>query len=127
MCETSQLADYFEAAVKDSLKFSHLGECAKQIANLIINKRVDPKQTVPSQLVQLIIASKSSTITDLVLIGKLVDRVISENEKMVQDYLGGKEVLINPLKGMVLKLEPHADVAVVTSILLEKLSSLKGS
>lgn len=92
-------ADYFETAVKDGKdKIT-----PKQIANNIINKKVDIEQTLPAQLVRMIIQSTQTSNVDEGELEKIIDEVVAENAKAVLDYKNGKETVIMYLVGQVMK------------------------
>ncbi len=91
-------ADYFEEAVSTKQEVS-----SKQIANYIINKKVDIKQTLPTQLAQTILQSTQTATVDEDKLEKIIDEVISENEKAVQDFKNGRENVIMYLVGLVMK------------------------
>ena len=95
----NQLADYFEQAVK-------LGQTKditpKQIANNIINLKINIDSINPAGLIaEIAIRSQIATVPES-LMKEAILRVFSENEKMVEDYKGGKTNVLGPLIGKVL-------------------------
>lgn len=95
-----ELANYFEEAVTLGKKHE---VTPKQIANMIINKKVDPDDTVPAGLIELIKQeSKVETVDDATM-QKIIDEVLSEQPKAVADYKSGKEAVIMFLLGQVMK------------------------
>jgi aspartyl-tRNA(Asn)/glutamyl-tRNA(Gln) amidotransferase subunit B len=66
-------------------------------------------------------------INDPAAIAALVDRVIAENERMVSDYLGGKEKLFGGLVGKVMgEARGKANPQLLKDILQDRLNALKG-
>lgn len=112
-------ANYFEQAVKDGKNHN---VSPKQIANFIINKKPDMEQALPAQLVQQIISSATTTTVDEKHLEKIVQDVIIENPKAVEDYKSGNEKVMMYLIGMVMrKLKEKVDVNTVKSIIEGKL------
>jgi aspartyl-tRNA(Asn)/glutamyl-tRNA(Gln) amidotransferase subunit B len=69
-----------------------------------------------------VLAKKQSTISDTSEIEKIVDKVIKENKKAVNDYKNGEEKAMNFLVGMVMKLsDKRADYRTAKEILEKKL------
>lgn len=65
-------------------------------------------------------------VSDMGAISAAVAQVLTDNDKMVQDYLGGKDKLFGALMGMAMKsLGGKGDPAVVTAVLKEALEKLK--
>ena len=61
-------------------------------------------------------------VSDDTEILKLIDKVISENEDKVKDYLGGKDKLFGFFVGQVMKLsQGKANPGIVNKLLKEKL------
>lgn len=106
-------ADYFEKAVTEGKKHNI---SAKQIANALINKRVDIDISSTSQLISAIKSSSVTTNIDETKLNKILEDVIAENEKAVKEYKNGKETVIMFLVGQVIrKLETKIDVLIVIS------------
>ena len=97
LTDTAELANYFEECVK-------LGNVpAKKLANWIINKKVNINDVLPATLVKSIVgASAISSISDVEL-EKVVQLVMSQNPKAVEDYKKGKEQVMGFLVGMAIK------------------------
>lgn len=114
-------ADYFEKAVK---KAKPLSLSAKQIANTIINKKMDLKNTTPLALVKSIKSATQTVQIDEEKIEKILQEVIAENAQAVADYKQGKETVLMFLIGKVIqKLAIKADVQLIKNKLLKKLNS----
>ena len=62
-------------------------------------------------------------VSDLNEIEKVIDEVISENPKMVKDYLGGKNKLLGFFVGQAMKkTKGKANPKILNEILLKKLN-----
>jgi aspartyl-tRNA(Asn)/glutamyl-tRNA(Gln) amidotransferase subunit B len=94
------LADLFEEAVREG---QELKVKPKDIANFIINKKVNPDDVSPINLVKQIAASKQTVAIDEKELDRIIEEVISENEKAVDDYKAGKEASLMFLLGQVMK------------------------
>ncbi len=95
---------------------------ANQIANLIINKKVDWQKISPKDFVRQISNQKSQAMGDRGELDKIVDEVVTENEKSAADYKAGKENALQSLIGAVMKkTQGRADAKLVRLILEEKL------
>lgn len=94
------IADYFEEAVKVGRAHK---VTAKQVANIIINRRVDIEKILPSHLIQEILLS-GQTVS---IVGKelegVLKQVLKEHKKAVEDFKKGKESAIMFLVGQVMK------------------------
>lgn len=93
------MADYVEEAIK-------LGKAnltSKDIANWIINKKINPDETTVEKLVADVVASKQVATVDEKELERVIAVVFSENEKAVTDYKSGKESVIMFLVGQVMK------------------------
>lgn len=95
-----KMTDYFEEAV--TVGKSH-GINPKQIANVIINKKKDIKDILPAELIKNITFSKKTDTLDENKLQEIIDKVIKENVKAVDDYKSGKQNAIMFLIGQVLK------------------------
>jgi aspartyl-tRNA(Asn)/glutamyl-tRNA(Gln) amidotransferase subunit B len=119
------LAKKFEDAVKIGHEqapsaSSGQGVTAKQIANAIINKKVDPTNQSAQEMVEIIKKSSEVVTLDDTELEKILQEVISEQPKAVEDFKNGKETVIMFLVGCVMKkLSVKPDV----SIIKEKLQS----
>ncbi len=121
LSESKELANYFEQAVKHGKEH---GVEAVQIANHIINKKINIEEILPTQIIEEIKGKKVGIVADEGELEKLAEQSISENPKAVADYKSGKEAALQVLIGGVMKLSKgKADSAKLKPI-LEKL--LKG-
>lgn len=134
-----ETADYFEEAIKVSKSVilaspegmrpesgvdagPSASMTSKQIANYIINKKIAIEQTQPSELIAIITQNSQTTVIDEKALDKIIDEVISENEKAVLDFKSGKETVIMFLVGQVMrKSKEKLDAQVVKQTLIQKL------
>ncbi|MEK7571594.1 MAG: Asp-tRNA(Asn)/Glu-tRNA(Gln) amidotransferase subunit GatB [Patescibacteria group bacterium] len=121
------LADYFEEVVSlchpELVSGSQKQEMPKrvrhditpkEIANWIINKKIDHTQITPDELLTQITAAKQTIAIDETELVKIITEVISENEQAVTDYKSGKENALMFLLGQVMrKLGKKVDVQMV--------------
>ncbi|HVF69731.1 MAG TPA: Asp-tRNA(Asn)/Glu-tRNA(Gln) amidotransferase subunit GatB [Xanthomonadales bacterium] len=95
-----KLADYFEEAVKVGREHN---VNAKNIANTIINKKVDIGEVLPASLIKAIALAKESVHVGEKELEKIITEVIKENDKAVGEYKSGKEPALMFLLGQVMK------------------------
>ncbi|HVZ67735.1 MAG TPA: Asp-tRNA(Asn)/Glu-tRNA(Gln) amidotransferase subunit GatB [Patescibacteria group bacterium] len=96
-------ADYFEEAAKEGEKH---GITPKQIANYIINKKPNLEETVPAELVELILATQKTEAVSEDDLNNAIAKVLEENTKVVEDYKSGKVQVIGFLIGKTRALLP---------------------
>ena len=120
LTESKDVANYFEESVKASLKMPNFKKLAtiEEIAHWIVNKRVDVNQTLPAELLGLIIQAKRTGSLDQAALEEVIDAVLAKNAKAREDYKTGKHQVIQYLIGQVLK-----EVKVKASLVKEKLES----
>jgi aspartyl-tRNA(Asn)/glutamyl-tRNA(Gln) amidotransferase subunit B len=94
------LANFFEEAVREG---NEQKLNPKDIANYIINKKVDVNTTSPLALVKQIAASKQTAVIDNKELERIIEEVIAENEKAVDEYKSGKETVLMFLLGQTMK------------------------
>ncbi len=121
------LADYFEEAVKicQELKNkNHETIDAKVVVNWIINKKVNTTITLPAQLIALILSAKQTVQVDEKELEKIIDGVLKENAKAVEDYKKGKEASLMFLLGQVMRnFKQKVDAKIVREKIEKKLKS----
>jgi len=93
------IADYFEKAVKAGEKEK---VTAKQLANTIINKKVDHTYLSTTDLVKQITANQTVQVDDKEL-AAIIEEVLKENTQAVTDYKNGKITVIMFLVGQVMR------------------------
>ncbi|OGE26735.1 hypothetical protein A3C26_02590 [Candidatus Daviesbacteria bacterium RIFCSPHIGHO2_02_FULL_39_12] len=120
LTDTKGIAEFFEEAVQDGKK--HAVD-AKQLANFIINRKINIEETLPAKIIEEILGKHKGVIADEEKLGKLAKQVIKENPKAVEDYRKGKETALQVLIGGVMRLSSgKADISKLKPI-LEKLLS----
>lgn len=114
-----KLANYFEKASADGKKFEVE---PKKIANYIINKKPDIVEVLPAQLIQNIAKSSQIASVDEKKLNEIVDKVIKENQKAVDDYKKGNENVIMFLVGQVMRnFKERVDADKIKAVLTAKL------
>jgi aspartyl-tRNA(Asn)/glutamyl-tRNA(Gln) amidotransferase subunit B len=104
-------ADCFESIVK---KAEGTDITPKQIANIIINKKIDLITVSGEEILSMIQKNNSRPTVDEATMQKALEEVIATNEKAVTDYKSGKESVIMYLVGQVMKaLQGSGDAKVI--------------
>lgn len=86
--------------------------------NSVVNKKVDRTQVTPEAFIKSLETANSSKITDESVLKPLIEKVLTENTKVVEDYKAGKGNALGFLVGQVMKLSGgKADAVAVTSLL----------
>lgn len=112
LVDSKQLADYFERCVE--IEKSK----AIQVANYLINTKVDINKTSPEEVVSEIARKGIGVISDHAELEKLAKQAIEEDPKVVLDYKKGKGGAIMALIGAVMKkTSGKADAAKLKEIL----------
>jgi len=113
------LADYFEQTVAQGIEKNI---SAKQIANTIINKKIDHTTISPEKLVSNIAESSQIKSLDESELQTIIDKVLQDNQKAVKDYKSGKESVIMFLVGQCMKaIGRKVDVNAVKEHLVQSL------
>jgi len=114
-----ETADYFEKVVADDKEFN---VSAKDIANFIINRKINPQELLPAELVKRIALAKHTFSITGVALEKIIKDVITSNAKAVEDYKKGKTNAIMFLIGQVMRqAKQKIDVKIVKDKLEIKL------
>jgi len=137
LTEEKEVADYFEECVKDTSEVARppAGEAGrdssdgggikitpKQIANWIINKKVAISKVTPEELVKLISQKQQTVQIDEKELDKIIDEILSDNQKAVNDYKAGKTQVLMFLLGMVMRgLAGKGDAALIRKLLEKRL------
>ncbi|MBI4098151.1 MAG: Asp-tRNA(Asn)/Glu-tRNA(Gln) amidotransferase subunit GatB [Candidatus Levybacteria bacterium] len=117
--ENIQMANYFEGAVKVGLEHNL---SAQKIANYLVNRKLNIDKILPAQLVQNIISNKKVSDVDEGKLNGVIEKVLSENPKAVEDFKKGNENVIMFLVGQVMRQFPEKiDAGKVKASLLAKL------
>jgi len=94
------LADFFEEAVR--VGKAH-GITPKQIANVVINKKIDFSTIEPAGIIKQILTSQNIEAIGDDELERIIKEVLLSHEKVVSDYKNGKENAIQFLIGMAMK------------------------
>src|SRR3989344_7779062 len=113
------IADYFEETVILGKKHEL---APKQIANFIINRKVDLEKILPTKLIeQIISAGKTDEINDETL-RKIIKEVLKDNPKIAEDYKKGKDSVIQFAIGQVMYIiRKKIDTEILKKIIMEEL------
>lgn len=95
-----EMADFFDKAVEDGKKHD---VTPKEIANTIINKKIDTSTVKPAAVIKIVVEGKKKDEMDPAELASIITIVLSENTKAVEDYKAGKENVIMFLLGMVMR------------------------
>jgi len=97
--------EFFEKLLaKVESKFSQKEErLAQKIANLIINKKIEINHQKIQKIAEDVCLLLQPKTSDINMLMKLINEVIKENKKAVEDYKKGKKNAIMFLVGMVMK------------------------
>lgn len=119
LTKTKELADYFEESMTIGRKYKLT---AKQIADYIINKKIDINNVLPAKLIEEIIKSTKKTDLSGDELDKIIDKVIKENPNAVSDYKKGKKTVIMFLIGQVMRqFKEKVDAEKIKAVLTAKL------
>lgn len=100
LTDTREKADSFEETVKVGKK--HKLD-SKAIANVIINKRVDPAKFLPAELIQVLVKKQTRPSIDDKKLAVVINQVLKANQKAVADYKKGKASVVEFLVGQVMR------------------------
>ncbi len=100
LSEDRSVAEFFEEAVEYGKK---VGVEAKDIANYIINQRLDLVDSSPDQVVDDVKAKKANMVDDDQILEALAKETISENPDLVASYKAGKVAVLQALIGQVMR------------------------
>lgn len=124
--------DYASLASTDTRTSNYLREALglipdtkinpNELAGLVINKKVNITKKSAKQLVDELLAKQSEAVTDAGELTRLIDQVITDNNKVVNDYISGKQAAFGYLMGQIMKLsQGKADANIAKEILTKKL------
>lgn len=112
------LADYFEEAVRV------VGNkiTPKQLANHIINRKIDIQLILPAKLVEEVIQSTKVEDVSADELKTIIQTVLKDNPKIAEDYKKGKDNVIQFAIGQVMYiLRKKIDTNIVRNLILEEL------
>jgi len=114
------IAYYFEEAVK--IGAIHLIN-PKQIANFIINRKIDTEKMLPAELIEKMVLALKNVQVDSSKLEEAIHKILNENQKIVEDYKKGKVQVIGVLIGKVKQIFPKGDAGQIKETLEKKLQS----
>lgn len=113
------LAEFFEDTIKAG---QEKNISAKQIANAIINKKVDYRNSSPSAIITMIASETEKQEIDPKMLADAIQQVLTTNAKAVADYKSGKESVIMFLLGQTMKqIGQKVDANIVKDALIDSL------
>jgi aspartyl-tRNA(Asn)/glutamyl-tRNA(Gln) amidotransferase subunit B len=121
LTRSNQMANYYEKTVSIGKEHS---VTPKQIANMIINKKIDIEKIESATLIKQILEENKVETLDESELMEIINSVFAEQEKAVQDYKNGKESVIMFILGQVMrklgkKVDTQAVLAKIKSHLQE--------
>ncbi len=119
LTENREIAEYFEAGLKiNDLRFKNNNIKAKDLANWLLNKKIDISKVPPEELIKQISTAKIVVQVDEKELDKIIKLVLNNNPKAVTDYKSGKTGVIMFLVGMTMKqLKGRGDAQVIREML----------
>ena len=118
LTENLATSEYFETAVIAGAK----KVTPKQIANTIINKKVDIEQVLPAKLVEEILTSSKTEIVDEKELKSIIKKVLKDNPKVADDYKKGKDTVIQFAIGQVMYIiRKKIDTGILRKLIMEEL------
>ncbi len=118
LTENITISDYFEEAVA----VAGNKVTPKQIANILINKKIDIEKVLPAKLIEQIINTAKKTNINEEELEKVIEGVLKENQKATEDYKKGKETVIMFLVGQVMRqFKERIDAEKIKAVLTAKL------
>lgn len=99
LAESKELAEFFESAVEHGKKHE---VSSQEIANYILNKKIDINALLPAQIIEDIKGKKSGVLDDEEELKRLCEEVLKENQGIVEAYIAGKVNVIQVLIGKVM-------------------------
>ncbi len=97
---TQEGADYFEETVRVGKKHQLT---AKEIANVIINKRIDQEKLLPAELVGVLVKKRVVPKISAQALKTIIHQVLKINPQVVEDYKQGKKTAVEFLVGQVMR------------------------
>lgn len=121
LTRTNSMADFFETSVKIGKKHKL---SPKKISDLIINKKIDPKSTLPASIIKEILKTNSAEQINENELEKTIREILEKNQTQVANYKAGKTQLFGFFIGLTKKELPEAkDTQQITKTLTKLLKS----
>jgi aspartyl-tRNA(Asn)/glutamyl-tRNA(Gln) amidotransferase subunit B len=113
-----ELADYFAEAVK----IAKGKTTPKQIANHIINKKININDVLPAKLIEEIIFFGKTEDVNIDELKLIVKKVLTENPKIQEDFAKGKDSVIQFAIGQTMRIiNKKIDINIVRKLIMEEL------
>lgn len=116
LADDPEIAKYFEESVQVVKELKETSDLIKDVANWIVNKRVDVADTVPGQLVKFILKSKQVNQVDENEMDEFIQKLLEENQQLVSDIKNGKTAAIGVLIGKAIKHYPNNKDLVISKL-----------
>lgn len=114
------LANYFEESIKVGKEH---GLSPKQIANVLINRKINLEEVLPAELIQMILQKVTPPTVKEEELKKIIKKVLLDNQKAVSDYKSGKTQALMFLVGQVVKeTKGKADATTIKNLIEKELS-----
>ncbi len=119
-------------AVGERVSAQNMAELVKMVGDGTLNKATGVEVLAEMwetgrDPVSIVEAKGLAQVSDTSAIEDAAAKIIAENDKMVQDYLGGKDKLFGPLMGKVMaELKGQGNPAVVKDVLTKMLEAKRG-
>ncbi len=123
LTDNKKMAEYFEIAISKKREAKSGNELTpKDIANWIINKKIDIEKVSIEELLKTINASKVTVAVNPNELNNIIEKIITENPKPVEDYKKGKTTIIMFFVGQAMKeLKGKGNSLEIKKMLEEKL------
>ncbi len=116
------VANFFETAVTDLKKVGKTTATSADLANAIINKKIDLEKATPAELVTKVLASqKSVVLVSTEEIDQAITEILAKYPEEVRQYRAGKSGLIGYFMGLCIKILPGVDKPTLMQHLQTKL------
>lgn len=112
-------ANNFEEILKLALKENI---DTQKLTNFIVNRKTDLASQLPAQILKNFIQASATLTVEESELNKIIDKVLSDNSKAVEDYKNGNENVIMFLVGQVMRqFKEKIDAQMVKAVLTAKL------
>jgi aspartyl-tRNA(Asn)/glutamyl-tRNA(Gln) amidotransferase subunit B len=118
LTENLSISEYFETAVDAGSKTV----TPKQIANHMINKKVNIDDVFPAKMIEEIILSSKTNDIDEGELRVIIQKILTDNPRIADDFKKGKENVLQFAIGQVMRIvKKKIDVNLVRNLILEEL------
>ncbi len=118
LTENVTASEYFEQAVVAGAKLI----TPKQIANYLINRKINIDEVFPAKIVEEIVQSSKTADLNIDELKSIIKTVVNENPKIAEDYKKGKQNVVQFAIGQVMyRIKKKIDIELVRKLILEEL------